>query len=115
MVAYRNRGHPRADLDHDARALMAEDRREQAFGIGAGAGEFVGVANTGRLDLDQHLAGLGSIELDGGNLERFAGLEGDCGFDVHPDLSYGSLRQRVYTRRGFGITSFRAKTAPPRS
>ena len=85
---------------------MAEDRWEQAFGIGAGAGEFVRVANTRRLDLDQHLAGLGSIKLDGGNLERFAGLEGDCGFDVHPDLSYGSLRQRVIPDGALGSRHF---------
>ena len=49
-------GHARAHIDHHARALMAEDRREQAFGIGARAGEFVGVADAGGLDLDQHLA-----------------------------------------------------------
>ena len=29
--------HAGADLDHDARALVAEDRREEALGIGAGA------------------------------------------------------------------------------
>jgi len=32
---------------------MAENRREQSFGIGAGQGEFVGVADPGRLDFDQ--------------------------------------------------------------
>jgi hypothetical protein len=32
---------------------MAEDGREQAFRVGAGKGEFIGVANAGGLDLDQ--------------------------------------------------------------
>jgi hypothetical protein len=35
---------------------MAKDRGEDAFGVGAGQGEFVGVADAGGLDLDQDLA-----------------------------------------------------------
>jgi hypothetical protein len=56
MVARLHRAHPRPDLAHDAGALVAEDRREQALGIGAGQLELVGVADAGRHDLDQHLA-----------------------------------------------------------
>ena len=51
VVALLERGHARADVDHDARALVAEDRREQALGVGARAGELVGVADAGGLDL----------------------------------------------------------------
>ena len=57
-------GHARADFDDDAGALVAEDRREQAFGIGARERELVGVADAGRLDLDQHFAGLRAFEVD---------------------------------------------------
>ena len=52
------------DVDDDARALMAEDHREQAFGIAARARELVGVADARRLDLDQHLAELRSFQVD---------------------------------------------------
>ena len=53
-----------ADIDDDAGALMAEDGRKQALRIGARQREFVGVADAGRLDLDQHLAGARAVELD---------------------------------------------------
>ena len=57
VVALLHRGHARPDLDHDAGALVAEDRPGRALRIGAGQRELVGVADPGRLDLDQHLAG----------------------------------------------------------
>ena len=74
VVARLDRLHARPDLDHDARALVAEDRREQALGVGAGERVRVGVADAGRLDLDQHLAGLRPLELDGLDRERLPGL-----------------------------------------
>ena len=70
---------------HDAGAFMTEDRRKQALRIGAGKGEVVGVADAGRLDLNQHLAGLRAVELDGHDFERLARLHGDCGANVHSD------------------------------
>jgi hypothetical protein len=76
-------GYARADIDDDAGALMAEDRRKQPLGVGARQGEFVGVADAGRLDLDQHLAGARAVELDGGHFERLAGAEGDGGANIH--------------------------------
>ena len=66
--------HAGADVDDDARALVAEDRREEALGIGAGERELVGVADAGGLDLDQHLAGLRAFEVDGLDGQRLAGL-----------------------------------------
>ena len=57
VVVLGQRRHARADVDDDARALVAEDRREQALGVVAREREPVGVADAGRLDLDQHLAG----------------------------------------------------------
>jgi hypothetical protein len=66
MIALLHAGHAAADIDHDAGALMAQDRREQAFGIGAGQREFVGMADAGGLDFDQHLALARPLELHGG-------------------------------------------------
>jgi hypothetical protein len=59
MVARLQRRHALAHLQHDARALMAEDRGEQPLGVGARQGEVVGVADAGGLDLDQDLARAG--------------------------------------------------------
>jgi hypothetical protein len=56
MIAGLQRGHALAHLHHDARALMAEDGREQPFRVGARQREVVGVADAGGLDLDQNLA-----------------------------------------------------------
>jgi hypothetical protein len=46
-------------------------------------GEFVGVTDTGRFDLDQDLAGARTVELDGGNFEGLAGCKGDGGANIH--------------------------------
>ena len=77
------RGDARPDIDHDAGALMAEDRREQPFGIGARQRELVGVADAGRLDLDQHLAGLRAFEVDLHDLQRLGLFHGDGGAGLH--------------------------------
>jgi hypothetical protein len=58
---------------------MAEDRREDAFGIGARQGEFVGVADAGGLDLDQNLALFRVVEVHFHDLKRFAGGNGNGG------------------------------------
>ena len=72
MVALRHRLHAGAGGDHDARALVAEDGGEEALGVGAGEGELVGVADAGRLDLDQHLALARALEVDLDDLQRLA-------------------------------------------
>ena len=77
---------PGPDVDDDAGALVAEDRREQAFGVGARERELVGVADAGRLDLDQHLAGPRAFEVDLHDLERLALLDGDGGAGFHEVL-----------------------------
>jgi hypothetical protein len=43
---------PETDIDDHPGALVSKNGGEKALGIGAGAGELVGVANAGRLDLD---------------------------------------------------------------
>src|SRR6185295_3761753 len=77
VVALLEGDHARPDIDHYARALVAEDHREQPLGIAARAGELVGVADARRLDLDHHLAELRSLEVDGFDDELLAGLVAD--------------------------------------
>ena len=72
-----------ADLDHHAGALMAQDGREGALRVGPREGELVGVADPGGLDLDHHLAGFRAVEVDLGDLQLLARLEGDRGACSH--------------------------------
>src|SRR5262249_19549206 len=83
VVALLERDHARPDIDHDAGALVAEDHREKAFRIATRARELVGVADTRRLDLDQHLADLRACEIDRLDLEVLARFVADCGFRLH--------------------------------
>ncbi len=83
MVALLDAGDALADVDHDAGAFVAEDRGEQAFRIGAGQCEFIGVTDAGGLDLDQHFALARSIELDGGYFQRLSGGDGYGGANIH--------------------------------
>src|SRR5205823_7778829 len=64
VVALGEAGHARPDIDDDAGALVAEDGGEQPLRIGARAGELVGMAEAGRLDLDQRLAFTRAVEVD---------------------------------------------------
>ena len=75
VVALLHAGHARRRRRRTTPApFVAEDRREQPLGIGARARELVGVADAGRLDLDQHLAGLRALELDLLDDQRLARL-----------------------------------------
>ena len=56
MVADLDAGHALADFLDDTAAFVAEDHREQAFRIGTGQRERIGVANAGGDDAHQHLA-----------------------------------------------------------
>ena len=84
----RDAGHAGTDVDDDAGALVTEDRGKQALGIGARARELVGVADAGRLDLDQHFAGLRTVELDGFDLERSIRGECDGSLHLHEECSF---------------------------
>jgi hypothetical protein len=64
-------------------AFVTKNRREQSFRIGAGQGEFIGVTDAGRLDIDQDLAGARTLELDGGDFKGLAGCKGDGGANIH--------------------------------
>ena len=83
MVARLHAGDAGADLADHARALMAEDRGEDSLAVEAVERVGVGVADAGRHDLDQHLAGLGAFEVELDDLERLLGGEGDGGAGLH--------------------------------
>jgi len=75
MIPLLHARHARADVDDHDRALMPEDRREKPLGIGAGQGEFVGVADARRLDLDQDFARPRALQIDFRHHERLARLQ----------------------------------------
>jgi len=83
VVAGRNRCHASADLDDHARAFVPEDGGEQALRVLARERVVVGVADAGRLDLDQHLAGARAIEIQLDDLERLLGRERDGRAGLH--------------------------------
>jgi hypothetical protein len=83
VIAFLHAGDALADVDHDARAFMTEDRRKQSFRVGAGQCEFVGVADTRGLDLDQHLALARSFELNSRYFQRLSGSDSDGGANIH--------------------------------
>ncbi|MGZ2469432.1 hypothetical protein ACVJMZ_005019 [Sinorhizobium medicae] len=88
VVALPDAGDARADIDDDAGALMAEDRREQPFRIRPRKREVVGMADAGRLHLDQNLAGPRPFELDFSHDKGFSGLDGQSSASAHGCLRY---------------------------
>ncbi len=88
MIAFLYAGHAATDIDHHAGAFVAEDRRKQAFGIGARQREFVGVADAGGLDFDQYFALTRALELDGCYFQRPACGDGNGGTNIHGDSSF---------------------------
>ena len=102
MVALFDAGHARPDIDHNAGALMAEDRREQPFGVGAGKRKLVGVTDTRGFHLDQHLAGFRPVEVGLGDnpearqatavtLAAAIAKEKDVAFETGATLIAGAL------------------------
>ena len=83
VIALLQRRHAGSNLRHDASALMAEDRRKQPLRIGAGERIFIRVADAGRLDLDQHLAGTWPLDIHGLQAQRLARLAGYRGSYLH--------------------------------
>ncbi len=83
---------------------MAEDRREQSFRVGAGAGELIGVADAGCLDLDHHLERLRAFELNCFDNQGLTCFVGYSGTDIHcgvlQKLFDQSARLTFYHDRG---------------
>ena len=83
VVALLEGGHAGAHVDHDARAFVAEDGGEQAFGVGATERVVVGVADAGGLDLHQHFTELGALQVHGLNRQRGTCFPGNGGLGFH--------------------------------
>ena len=83
VVALLHGCHARPDIDDDAGALMAQDGRKQAFRVGAGEREFIGVAYSRGLHLDQHLTGFRSIKVNVYDLKRLTLVKGNSGTSFH--------------------------------
>ncbi len=68
---------------------MAQNGGKRAFRIIAGAGELIGVADTGCLDFNQHLTGLGTFQVYFDDFQWLTGLKcNSCtGFHCLPSNS----------------------------
>jgi hypothetical protein len=86
MVAFLQRGDAGANVDHHAGAFVAEDRGKEPFGIVARARELIGVTDSCRSDLDQHLSRSRTVKVDCFDDERRARFERECSFDFHDYL-----------------------------
>src|SRR5207342_2377210 len=83
MVARLHAGYARPDFTHHACAFMAEDRGEDALAVESVERISIGVADTGRHDLDQHLARLWPFKVELDDLERLLRFESDSGAGLH--------------------------------
>ncbi len=92
VVAGGQRRYARADLLHDAGALVAEYGREAPLRVLPAHGVGVGVADAGGGEPHQHFAGPGAFEVDLGHLERCPRLPAHGGADLHADPSSASGR-----------------------
>lgn len=86
MVADLQVLHARASFDHHTRPLMAQNRRECAFGVRTRKCELIGMANPGCLDLDQHLPAFRSIQIDLDDLKGFSAFKGNCRTCLHRSI-----------------------------
>ena len=83
MVAHFKRLHTLADFHDNARAFMAEDRREDTFRVRTRQRESVRMADARRLDLHQHLALLGPIKLHSFDFQRLSFFKSHSGTHIH--------------------------------
>src|SRR5271169_761964 len=86
MIPFGEARHPVPDIDDNAGAFVAEDRWKQPLGVGARQGELVGMADAGRLDLDQHLPVLWAVELDRLDRELLSSLVSNSSASLHERL-----------------------------
>ena len=92
MIAFLERRHARAHIHHHARTLMAEHAGEEPFGVCAGEGVIIRVANAGGFDFDQHFARLRAFEIEFDDFQRLFGGKSDGGAGLHGHKSFSSNR-----------------------
>ena len=78
VIARLQRGDARPAFDNDPGAFMAENGGKDALRVGARKRELVGVANAGRLDLDQAFPLARRREIDGRNLQWLSSRHRNC-------------------------------------
>jgi hypothetical protein len=83
MISLFDAGHVLPDINNDARALMSQDRWEDAFRVGARQREFVRVTDTSGFHFHQDLTFPWPVQLDGFNGKRFTRFMGDSGACLH--------------------------------
>ena len=86
MIPLGKARHATPDIDDDAGAFMAEDRRKEPLRIRSRQSELVGMADPSRLDLDQNLSVFWAIELNGFDRKRLSGLVSDSCAGLHDCL-----------------------------
>ena len=83
MIARFDRGHPRPNLTHDARALMPQNRGEDALTVEPVERIGVGVADTRCHDLDEHFPGLRAFEVELNNFQWHLGFKRNSSAGLH--------------------------------
>ena len=83
VIARLYAGNTRSCFLNDSTAFVAEDRRENTFGIFARQGKSVGVAHTGRHIANQHLTLAWTFDINFFNDQWLACFPGDCGSRFH--------------------------------
>ena len=71
MITRLNRGDACANFPHNACALMTENSRPDRALIAAIQRVKIGMANTGRLDLDQDFTGFRALKIKFNDFKRF--------------------------------------------
>src|SRR5713226_4743347 len=94
MIARLHRGDARSHLANDAGALMAEDRGKDSLAVEAVKGVGVGVADAGRLDFNQDLAGLRALQIKLDDFKQLLCFERDSGTCLHSKLHFRFSRYR---------------------
>src|SRR5262249_23523866 len=83
MVARLHRRHARTDLTNAPRSLVTEDGRKNPFAVETVQRIGIGVADAGRLDFDEDLAGPRAFQIKLDDFKRFLGFERDSGTCLH--------------------------------
>ncbi|MEH2541386.1 hypothetical protein V1287_005320 [Bradyrhizobium sp. AZCC 1699] len=79
MIAGLDRRHARPDFADDACALMTEYRRKDSFAVESVERVGIGVADSGRLYLNEDFTGLRAFQIDLDDFKRLFGFERDSG------------------------------------
>ena len=88
VIAGLDRRHARPYFADDARALMTEDRRKDAFAVESIKRVGIGVADSGRLYLDENLTSFWAFKINLNDFERLLGFERDSSAGLHLKLHF---------------------------